>query len=138
MNAQSESALEISTWLEKNQKISHVFYPGLKSHPQYNNAMNQQSMGGAIVSFKLKNQVAMKKNQLAWSVIDRVKIFSNSGNLGDTRSIITHPYSTTHSKITELMKKKSGVNHLLIRLSIGLESTDDLIDDLDQALNMKD
>ncbi len=135
MNAQSDSAKKISLWLENNSKISEVYYPGLKSHPQYKIAMLQQSKGGALVTFKLKDNDSMEKNQLAWSVIDKVNIFSKSGNLGDTRSIITHPYSTTHSKISESNRQKAGVTHLIIRLSIGLENTDDLISDLDQALN---
>ena len=138
MNAQSESAFKIASWLEKNEQISQVFYPGLESNPQHKIAMYQQSNGGAIVSFKLRNDVSMKKNQLAWRIINRVKIFSNSGNLGDSRSIITHPYSTTHSRIKESFKKKSGVNHLILRLSIGLENTDDLIADLNQALGQKE
>ena len=138
MNAQSESAFKIASWLEKNEQISQVFYPGLESNPQHKIAMYQQSNGGAIVSFKLRNDVSMKKNQLAWRIINRVKIFSNSGNLGDSRSIITHPYSTTHSRIKESFKKKSGVNHLILRLSIGLENADDLIADLNQALGRKE
>ena len=138
MNAQSESAYKIAVWLEKNKNISKVFYPALESNPQHKIAMSQQSNGGAIVSFKLKNQLGLRKNQLAWSIINRVKIFSNSGNLGDSRSIITHPYTTTHSRIKDFFKKKSGVDHLLVRLSIGLENTDDLIADLKQALERKE
>ncbi len=137
MNAQSESAHRIASWLEKNKNVSKVFYPGLESNPQHKTAMYQQSNGGAIVSFKLKSQNGMEKNQLAWSIINRVKIFSNSGNLGDSRSIITHPYTTTHCRIKDFFKKKSGVDHLLVRLSIGLENTDDLIADLNQALGQK-
>ncbi len=135
MNAQSDSAMQIAQWLEKHPKIYKVFYPGLKNHPQYKTASKQQSKGGALVSFQLKNRRSTKKNKLAWNLIDGVKIFSNSGNLGDTRSIITHPYTTTHSRIPESFRQKAGINHLLIRLSIGLENTNDLISDLDQALN---
>ena len=138
MNAQSESAYKIAVWLEKNKNISKVFYPALESNPQRETAMSQQSNGGAIVSFKLKNQLGLGKNQLAWSIINGVKIFSNSGNLGDSRSIITHPYTTTHSRIKDFFKKKSGVDHLLVRLSIGLENTDDLIADLKQAFERKE
>ena len=138
MNAQSHSARKIASWLEKNASIAKVFYPFLESNPQHKIAKNQQLMGGAVISFQLKNQNDLKKNYLAWRIINNVKIFSNSANLGDTRSIITHPYSTTHSRITETFKKKSGVNHLLIRLSIGLENTNDLISDLDQALNYRE
>jgi O-succinylhomoserine sulfhydrylase len=138
MNAQSDSAKKIACWLEKNSLIAEVFYPGLKSHPQFKIAKSQQSKGGAIVSFKLRNNKEKKINQLAWNIIDKVKVFSNSANLGDTRSIITHPNSTTHSRISESTKEKSGVDHLLIRLSIGLENTDDLISDLNQALNQKE
>ena len=134
MESQSKSAKKIAQWLEVHPKIAKVFYPELQSNPQYKIAIAQQSRGGAIVSFELIDKKADSKNSSAWNVINNVKIFSKSGNFGDSRSIITHPYTTTHSKISEYNKKKSGINHLIIRLSIGLENTDDLIRDLENSI----
>ena len=95
MESQSKSAKKIAQWLEINPKIAKVFYPELQSNPQYKIANAQQSSGGAIVSFELIDKKANSKNSSAWNVINNVKIFSKSVIFGDSRSIITHPYTTT-------------------------------------------
>jgi len=134
MDAQSDSAELIANFLQKHKKIKKVFFPGLKSNPQYKLAKKQQKKPGAIISFELINSKSSSAKKHAWKVIDKVHIFSRTGNLGDSRSTITHPASTTHCRISSLERKKAGINDALIRISIGLENTNDLINDLNRAL----
>ncbi len=134
MDAQSESAEKIATFLQNHNKIQKVFFPGLKSHPQYKLAKKQQKKPGAVISFEIKNPESLSAKKNAWNIINQVNIFSITGNFGDCRSTITHPASTTHCRITNLERKKAGINNGLIRISIGLENVNDLINDLDQAL----
>lgn len=124
------SANKIAKWLEQHPKVSQVHYPGLTSHPDYQLAKKQQSDFGALLSFEVP-----KGLKSAWKVVDEVEIFSRTANLGDAKSIITHPATTTHSRITESDRKRIGITDGLIRLSIGLEDVRDLIDDLDSALD---
>jgi O-succinylhomoserine sulfhydrylase len=105
-----------------------VFYPGLAEHPQHDLASQQQSGYGGIVSFEIRGG-----RSGAWDLIDRLRLFSITANLGDTRSIVTHPASTTHSRVSAEDRKRSGITEGLIRLSIGLEEPRDLIVDLEQA-----
>ena len=134
MKAHSESALALATWLEQHPSVGRVFYPGLPSHPQHALAMCQQSSGGAIVSFELKANDQVQAQERAFRLVNAVTLFSRTGNLGDTRSIITHPASTTHGRITEEARARAGIRQSLIRLAVGLETLEDLKADLSQGL----
>ncbi|MFZ9110065.1 MAG: O-succinylhomoserine sulfhydrylase [Burkholderiaceae bacterium] len=134
MKAHSESALALAAWLEQHPSVGRVFYPGLASHPQHALAMRQQSSGGAIVSFELKADNETQAQERAFRLVNAVSIFSRTGNLGDTRSIITHPASTTHGRISEEARARAGIRQSLIRLAVGLETLEDLKTDLSQGL----
>jgi O-succinylhomoserine sulfhydrylase len=125
MAAQSANALALASWLEKQPKVKRVYYPGLPSHPQHALAMRQQKTGGAVLSFEVEGG-----REAAWQLIDACQLFSITGNLGDVKSTITHPASTTHGKITPEERATSGVTDGLIRLAVGLENQDDLRADL--------
>lgn len=124
------SALEISKKLEKVDQISWVKYPFLTSHPQYELAKKQMKFGGNIISFELKGGLSA-----GYDFINKIKLCSLSSNLGDTRTIITHPASTTHSKLSSEDRFKVGISEGMIRLSIGLEHPKDIWADLKQAIN---
>ncbi len=129
MERHCKNALEIAKRLESHPAISWVKYPFLPSHPQYKIAIEQMSSGGGIVSFELKNGLIAGK-----TFLDNLSIFSLTANLGDTRSIATHPASTTHSKLTPEQRLDVGISDGLVRLSIGLEHVEDIWDDLIFAL----
>ncbi|MGD9601328.1 MAG: O-succinylhomoserine sulfhydrylase [Gammaproteobacteria bacterium] len=129
MQAHSQSAGRIAAWLEVHPAVAKVFYPGLPGHPQHALAARQQRGFGGIVSFEVHGGRAE-----AWRVIDHLKLFSITGNLGDTRSIVTHPASTTHGRLAPDARREMGIGDALIRLSIGLEDMADLESDLAQAL----
>ena len=129
MLAQSERALAVAQWLEKHPKIERVYYPGLASHPQHALAKQQQRTGGALVSFDVKGG-----KEAAWKVIDSTKLISITGNLGDVRSTITHPATTTHGRITPEARRAAGIGDGLVRLAVGLESAEDLKADLGRGL----
>lgn len=124
-----KNALEIATRLEGNEAIEWVKYPFLKSHPQYEIAIKQMKKGGGIVSFELKGGLEAGRKFL-----DQLNLFSLTANLGDTRSIATHPASTTHSKLTTEQRLEVGITDGLVRLSIGLEHIDDIWEDIQKAL----
>jgi O-succinylhomoserine sulfhydrylase len=129
MEAQSAAALELAQWLESHPKIERVYYPGLASHPQHALAMRQQRSGGGIVSFVVKGG-----REGAWRVIDSTKMISITANLGDTKTTITHPATTTHGRITPEARARAGVVEGLVRVAVGLESVRDLKDDLARGL----
>ena len=126
---QSAQAQAVAEWLEQRSEVAKVYYSGLPNHPQAALSAKQQSGGGIVVAFELKGG-----QSAAWQVIDRVKVFSKTANLGDVRSTITHPWTTTHCRLEPQAKLEAGIREGLIRLSIGLEDTADLIADLQQAL----
>ena len=138
MRAQGDNALKLGAWLEAQPAVERVYYPGLKSHPQHELAMAQQSgCGGAVVTFIVKGQAAggptlARKN--AFHVIDQTKICSITANLGDTKSTITHPASTSHGRLTEEQRQAAGITQGLIRLAVGLEDIEDLKADLARGL----
>jgi O-succinylhomoserine sulfhydrylase len=132
---QSANALEIARWLETHPAIERVFYPGLESHPQYAIAKKQQKAGGAIVSFELKGATREEQRANAWRVIDSTKVCSITGNLGDTRTTITHPSTTTHGRLTPEVREAAGIREGLIRLAVGLEYAADIRADLERGLN---
>lgn len=129
MQAHSAHALELATWLEAHPKVARVLYPGLPSHPQHALAMQQQTTGGGIVAFELAGG-----KEAAWNVIDATKVMSITANLGDTRTTITHPASTTHSRMTPEQRLAAGIGDGLIRIAVGLEHPDDLKADLELGL----
>jgi O-succinylhomoserine sulfhydrylase len=132
---QSANALEIARWLEAHPAVKRVFYPGLESHPQHALAMRQQKAGGAIVSFELKGDTPEAQRANAWRVIDGTKVCSITGNLGDTRTTITHPATTTHGRITPEARAAAGITEGLIRLAVGLEDPRDVRKDLAHGLD---
>ncbi|MFV1973571.1 MAG: O-succinylhomoserine sulfhydrylase [Thiohalobacterales bacterium] len=129
MRAHCEQALEIARWLEQQPQVARVFYPGLESHPQHALAGSQQQGYGGIVSF----EVAGGKDP-AWSLIDAMRVFSITANLGDTKSTITHPATTTHGRLTPEQRTDTGISDGLVRLAVGLESVNDLRSDLERGL----
>lgn len=134
MRAHSASALALAGWLEQHPRVARVLYPGLASHPQHALAMRQQNAGGAIVSFELKGTNPAEQRQRAFSLIDAVQIMSVTGNLGDTRTTITHPASTTHGRISPQAREQAGICEGLVRIAVGLEDLEDLKADLDAGL----
>ena len=127
--SQSDNALQIARFLEKHKKIKQVYYPGLKSFPQYALAKKQQSAGGTMIAFKVKGG---KKD--AFKIINKLNIFDISNNLGDSKSLVTHPTTTTHKVLGEEARLSLGITPNLIRLSIGLEDINDLKEDLSNSL----
>ena len=126
---QGENALKIANWLRAQPKIGKVFYTGLSDHPQAKMVAKQQSGGGQVLAFEVTGGT-----EAAWKVIDAVEIFSKTANFGDVRSTITHPWTTTHGRMSAEDKTAAGISEGLIRISVGLEYVDDLIADLEQAL----
>jgi O-succinylhomoserine sulfhydrylase len=143
MRAQSARALEIAAWLESQPAVEQVFYPGLASHPQHALAMAQQSgMGGAVLSFTVKGQGAgddadgpARARRHAFHVIDRTRVCSITSNLGDTKTTITHPGSTSHGRLTEAQRLAAGITQGMVRLAVGLEDVHDLKADLSRGLD---
>jgi O-succinylhomoserine sulfhydrylase len=130
IEAQSAAALELARWLEKQPGIERVYYPGLASHPQYALAKKQQKGAGAIVSFDVKGG-----KDGAWRVVDSTQLLSITANLGDTRTTITHPASTTHGRITQEARNAAGIGDGLLRVAVGLESIEDIRADLARGLS---
>jgi len=124
-----ENALKVAEFLEKHPEINLVKYPFLKSHPQYKIAKKQMKLGGNIVAFEVKGGIDKGR-----AFINKIKMCSLSANLGDTRTIVTHPASTTHSKLSVTDRLETGITDGLVRVSVGLENVDDIIKDLQQAL----
>ena len=131
VRAQSERALVIAHWLEEQPQVERVYHPSLESHPQHRLAMAQQSgQGGAVVSFIVKGE-----RTGAFKVIDSTRICSITANLGDTKTTITHPSSTSHGRLTETQRAAAGITQGMIRLGVGLEDVDDLKADLLRGLS---
>jgi len=130
VEAQSANALEVAHWLEAHPAVERVWYPGLASHPQHDLAMRQQRSGGPIVSFEVRGG-----REAAWRVIDHTQVCSITANLGDTKTTITHPATTTHGRISAEERAAAGITEGLIRLAVGLEAPQDLIADLGRGLD---
>ena len=129
MQAHCANAMKVAAWLDRQPAVEKVFYPGLKSHPQHELASRQQNGYGGIVSFIVKGG-----QQAAWKLIDATRLFSITANLGDTKSTITHPATTTHHRLTEEQRNDAGITPGLIRLSVGHENIEDLEEDLAAGL----
>jgi O-succinylhomoserine sulfhydrylase len=130
MEAHSKNALALAQWLEAQPQVARVLYPGLPSHPQHALAMSQQKTGGGIVAFDLKGG-----QQAAWKLIDATQMLSITANLGDTKTTITHPSSTTHSRMTAEQRAAAGIGDGLVRIAVGLEALADIQADLERGLN---
>jgi len=126
----AENALKVAEFLETQENVTMVKYPFLKSHPQYAIAKNQMKLGGNIVAFEIKGGIAAGR-----TFLNTIKMCSLSANLGDTRTIVTHPSSTTHGRLSEEDRLAVGITKGLVRVSVGLENVADIIEDLEQALN---
>ena len=129
MEAHSRNALALAQWLEAQPQIARVYYPGLASHPQHRLAMQQQKTGGGIVSFEVKGG-----KDAAWRLIDATRLLSITANLGDAKSTITHPATTTHSRITPEARAAAGIGDGLVRIAVGLENVEDIKADLLRGL----
>ena len=129
MDAQSAAALELARWLEQQAGVERVYYPGLASHPQHELAMRQQKSGGAIVSFEVAGG-----REGAWRVVDSTRMISITANLGDAKTTITHPASTTHGRISAEARAAAGITEGLLRIAVGLEAVEDLRADLARGL----
>jgi O-succinylhomoserine sulfhydrylase len=136
MRAQSEKALQLARWLEAQPQIKTLYYPGLPSHPQHELAMRQQSgLGGAVVSFIVQGDTPEAARANAFAVIDATRICSITANLGDTKTTITHPASTSHGRLTEAQRQSAGITQGMIRVAVGLEDVEDLKADLARGLH---
>ena len=130
MKAHSSQAMEIALYLSDHPRVERVYYPGLASHPQHELARKQQSGFGGVVSFVVKGG-----REQAWKVIDSTRMLSITANLGDVKSTITHPATTTHGRLSDEQKAQSGISEGLIRIAAGLESIDDIIADISRGLD---
>jgi O-succinylhomoserine sulfhydrylase len=130
MQAQSANAVRLAEWLEQHPRVERVFYPGLPSHPQYELARHQQASGGAIVSF-----VVNGGREAAWRVVDSTRLVSITANLGDVKTTITHPASTTHGRLSPQARDQAGISEGLLRVAVGLEGAEDLRQDLERGLS---
>ena len=139
MKAQSAAALTLAQWLESHPSVARVYYPGLPSHPQHALAMRQQSgLGGAVLAFDVRSKDAsdaVEARKQAFHVIDSTRVCSITANLGDTKTTITHPASTSHGRLSEAQRQAAGIGQGLIRVAVGLEHIDDLKADLARGLD---
>jgi O-succinylhomoserine sulfhydrylase len=136
MEAQSARALDLARWLEAHPAVDRVYYPSLESHPQHELAMAQQrGLGGAVVSFIVKGEGADVARQHAFGVIDATRVCSITANLGDTKTTITHPASTSHGRLTEPQRLAAGITQGLVRVAVGLEDIEDIKADLARGLD---
>ncbi len=131
MKAHSDNAMQLALWLEQHPAVAQVYYPGLVSHPDHKLAFQQQSGAGGLLSFALKK----KGREQSWQVIDATRLLSITANLGDVKTTITHPASTTHGRVAIEEREKAGISEGLIRIAVGLESIDDIKNDLQRGLD---
>ena len=130
MDAHSANSLAVAQWLEAQPNVARVFYPGLPSHPQHQLALQQQKTGGGIVSFEVKGG-----REAAWRVIDNTQLVSITANLGDTKTTLTHPATTTHARFTPEARAAAGITEGLLRIAVGLEAVSDIQNDLARGLS---
>jgi len=136
MQAQSQRAGVLAAWLEQQTQVERVYYPGLKSHPQHELAMAQQSgNGGAVVSFIVRGKGADIGRKNAFHVVDSTRVCSITANLGDTKTTITHPASTTHARLTEEQRLAAGITQGMVRVAVGLDDVEDIKTDLLRGLS---
>ncbi len=136
MQAQSARALTVAKWLQDHPAVARVHYPSLSNHPQHALAMAQQSgLGGAVLSFEVKAQDPVQARRRAFHVLDQMRMLSLSTNLGDTKTLVAHPASTSHGRLSEVQRQAAGVVQGLIRVAVGLEHVPDIQTDLDRGLS---
>ena len=136
MQAQSARALQLACWLENLPAVARVHYPGLPSHPQHALALAQQSgLGGAVLSFEVRASSAEQARARAFHVLDSMRLLSLSTNLGDTKTLVAHPASTSHGRLTEAQRQDAGISQGLIRVAVGLEHVEDIQADLSLGLD---
>ncbi len=129
MKAHSENALKLAEFLEQHKNVNRVYYPGLKSHPQHELAVKQQSGFGGVLAFDMQGG-----KKAAWNLIDNTNLLSITANLGDTKSTITHPASTTHGRLSDEQRAEAGISDGMLRIAVGLEDINDIIRDIEQGL----
>ena len=130
MNAHSQNAIQLARFLQHHPRVERVFHPGLETHPQHELAKSQQYGFGGVVSF-----VVAGGRESAWKIIDSTELLSITANLGDVKTTITHPATTTHGRVSDELKARTGIEEGLIRIAVGLESIDDIITDLARGLD---
>lgn len=136
MKAQSAAALTVARWLERHPAVARVYYPGLASHPQHALAMRQQSgQGGAVLSFDLRAADPAAARAAAFHVIDRTRVISIATNLGDTKTLVSHPATTSHGRLSEEQRQAVGIGQGMLRLAVGLDHVDDITEDLQRGLD---
>jgi O-succinylhomoserine sulfhydrylase len=136
IRAQSAKALEMAQWLEQHPNVERVYYPGLASHPQHTLAMKQMSgNGGALLSFDVKASSPEQARERAFHVLDSLQVLSLCTNLGDTKTLLTHPASTSHGKLSEAQRATAGIGQGMVRMSVGLEHLQDMKADLARGLD---
>jgi O-succinylhomoserine sulfhydrylase len=129
VQAIAQSTQKLANWLKGRSEVGAVYYSGFRSHPQRGLAERQQRGAGGVVSFEVGDS-----RESAWTFIDALRLISIATNIGDTRSMVTHPATTTHGRLTAEERSRAGIHESLVRLSVGLESVDDLQADIEQAL----
>lgn len=129
MERHSQSAASIATWLEQQENVTRVWYPGLRSHPQFELAQKQMKAPGGLLSFEVRGG-----KEAAWKIIDATRLLSITANLGDTKTTITHPATTTHGRLTPEEREQAGISDGLIRIAVGLEAVGDIKDDIARGL----
>ena len=135
VKAQCGNALTVARWLEAQPQVARVYYPGLPSHPQHELAMRQQNgLGGGVLSFVLKGDSPEAARAKAFHVIDSCRVLSIATNLGDTKTIISHPATTSHGRLTEAQRQAAGITQGTVRVAVGLEHPEDIQDDLLRGL----
>lgn len=130
MEAHSQRALQLAQWLESHEKVKRVYYTGLKSHPQFELAQKQQRAGGGVLSFEIDGG-----QEMAWKLCDATQLVSITANLGDTKTILTHPATTTHGRVSPEVRAAAGISDGLLRVAVGLEDVEDLKADLQRGFD---
>jgi len=134
MRQQSANALAVAQWLERQPQVQRVLYPGLKSHPQHDIASRQQRAAGPVLCFEVKGADREQAKANAWQVVDNCRLLSITANLGDVKTTITHPASTTHGRMSPAVREAAGITEGLLRIAVGLESPRDVCADLDRGM----
>ena len=134
MKAHCANAMVLAQWLDQHPAVAQVYYPGLESHPGHELALKQQSDFGGLLSFELKTDDSKSRREQAWEIVDSTRLLSITANLGDVKTTITHPATTTHGRVPVEEREKAGISEGLLRIAVGLESIEDIKNDLQRGL----
>ena len=134
MKAHCANAMVLAQWLDQHPAVAQVYYPGLESHPGHELALKQQSDFGGLLSFELKTDDSKSRREQAWEIVDSTRLLSITANLGDVKTTITHPATTTHGRVPVEEREKAGISEGLLRIAVGLESIEDIQNDLQRGL----